>query len=64
MGFNSTFKGLKPSFLKLSVVGSGRLLVDVMWFHTGCCDVKNFCVAQQRTSCSHRNEWHTAIMNW
>jgi len=39
------------------VAGSGILLVDVMWFHTGCFNFKVSRVTLQRTSCSHSLWW-------
>jgi len=42
---------LRSSVFKLAVVGSGILLLGVLWFHIGCFNVKVFHVALQRMSC-------------
>ena len=39
--------------LKLDVAGSGSVLVDVMWFDMGCCDVKVVLWHLQLASCSN-----------
>jgi len=47
--------------LKLAVVGSGNLLVDVVWFHIGCFNVTVFLVTLQHMSCSHCRVWLNAM---
>ena len=43
-------------------VGSGVLLVDIMWFHIGCYDLKVFLVTLQHMSCSYHRVWHVFLM--
>ena len=49
-------------FFKLAVVCTVSLLVDVMWFHIGCTDVKLFDVTLCRMSSCHHSAWHTPLI--
>jgi len=43
-------------------VGSGVLLVVVMWFHIVCFDFKVFRVTLQRMSYSYHRAWHVFLI--